>query len=505
MDQKNDDKKKELERLAKEVLTFSCNSLFVHLRYMDLALGQLKPIPVHGFPYATDGRYFFYDPMTLLKDYQKVQCSISHGFLHVVLHCIFRHMFADCIKNRPLWDLACDIAVEEVISELNLSVTKTPDDVKRLVALSEMRKSIGTMTAEKIYAYYQTKNPGEEKIRSFRALFSFDEHALWYDPKVALLLIEKLGGSNQKDGVPYSVKIALLCEGYGEDGAGPQEKGEGDRSGSKEKQDPSASSNEEKEGENGNEDQKMQTLKAMEAVGEKWKDVAERIKEDLDTFSKQHGDQAGALVQNLREVTREKYDYTSFLKKFATMHEDLRVNDDEFDYVYYTYGLQLYGKMPLVEPLEYKDVKKIKEFVIAIDTSGSVSGDLVQSFLQKTFNILKNEESFFRKFNLHIVQCDATVQEDAKVTTQKEFDEYIRKMTLRGFGGTDFRPVFDYVDALIKKKEFSNLKGLIYFTDGYGDYPANKPPYEVAFVFVGEEGPEVPAWAIKLVLKKEEI
>ena len=65
--------------------------------------------------------------------------------------------------------------------------------------------------------------------------------------------------------------------------------------------------------------------------------------------------------------------------------------------------------------------------------------------------------------------------------------------------------MFDYVDALIKKKEFSNLKGLIYFTDGYGDYPANKPPYEVAFVFVGEEGPEVPAWAIKLVLKKEEI
>ena len=51
--------------------------------------------------------------------------------------------------------------------------------------------------------------------------------------------------------------------------------------------------------------------------------------------------------------------------------EDMRVNDDEFDYVYYTYGLSLYGNLPLVEPLEYKDVNKIKEFVVAIDTSAA--------------------------------------------------------------------------------------------------------------------------------------
>ena len=64
--------------------------------------------------------------------------------------------------------------------------------------------------------------------------------------------------------------------------------------------------------------------------------------------------------------------------------------DDEFDYIFYTYGLKLYKKMPLIEPLEYKDVKKIREFVIAIDTSGSVQGELVQTFLQKTYNIMMN-------------------------------------------------------------------------------------------------------------------
>ena len=101
-----------------------------------------------------------------------------------------------------------------------------------------------------------------------------------------------------------------------------------------------------------------------------------------------YGD-AGSIVQNLKEVNRERYDYRDFLKRFAVLGEKTKINDDEFDYVFYTYGLQLYDNMPLVEPLEYKDVKSIKEFVIAIDTSGSVIGDLVQEFIQKTYNILQ--------------------------------------------------------------------------------------------------------------------
>ena len=228
---------------------------------------------------------------------------------------------------------------------------------------------------------------------------------------------------------------------------------------------------------------------------------------DMETFSKQQGDRAGNLMQNLREVNREKYDYTAFLKKFAVRGEAMRINDEEFDYVYYTYGLKLYKKMPLVEPLEYKEVKRIREFVIAIDTSGSVAGEQVQSFLQKTFNILKSTESFFSKINVHIIQCDATIQEDAKITSQEEFDEYLKNMTIRGLGGTDFRPVFSYVDWLREKKEFQNLKGLIYFTDGFGTFPAKKPDYDAAFVFIddGINNYDVPPWTIKLVLQKEEI
>ena len=69
---------------------------------------------------------------------------------------------------------------------------------------------------------------------------------------------------------------------------------------------------------------------------------------------------------------------------------------------------------------------------------------------------------------------------------------------LTGFGSTDFRPVFAYVETLQERQEFDQLKGLLYFTDGYGIYPEHMPEYDVAFVFLHEDdnAPKVPPWAV---------
>ncbi len=244
----------------------------------------------------------------------------------------------------------------------------------------------------------------------------------------------------------------------------------------------------------------------IEITTEEWKKISERIKAELKSFSKDKMDKK-SMIQNLEEATKEHYDYGDFLRRFSVSGEDMLVNDDEFDYVYYTYGLQLYGNLPLVEPLEYKDVNKIKEFVIAIDTSASCRGKVVQAFLNKTYSILKSSENFFRKVNIHIIQCDSQVQSDTKITCDDDFEAFMKKGKLEGFGSTDFRPVFTYVNQCIERGEFENLKGLIYFTDGYGVFPSQKPSYDTAFVFLENdlEQPEIPAWAIKLVLSAEEI
>ncbi len=446
------EKAEKLNKLAKDVLILSRNTLLVNLRFLDAALSQFEFFPIEESTLLTDGKHILYNPRYILENYKTAKEIPVRDYLHMVMHCVFRHMYMGPNLNRPYWDLACDIAVENMITELNLKAVTTARERQQAQYIAAIKKELKHVTAEKIYAYLRQSVPDPKKIAEIRGLFYADNHEIWY---MTVAEIE--------------VRFGLATEAG--DGTG-EGKGEARR--------------------------------AMAAV---WQTISERMQVDLETFGKQRGLLPGSLTQNLQAVNREKYDYTAFLKKFAVMGEAMKINDDEFDYIFYTYGLQLYEKMPLIEPLEYKEIRAIKEFVIAIDTSGSTSGELVQKFVQKTYNILKSTESFFTKINLHIIQCDADIHEDRKITCQEDFDEYLKTMQIRGLGGTDFRPVFEYVEQLRQNREFTNLKGLIYFTDGYGTFPARKPDYDTAFVFVDDEynNPDVPPWAIKLILQKDEI
>lgn len=464
-----------LDGLARDVLNLSRNQILVNLRFMDAALSRLTLMSNEQFDLATDGRYLAYEPMHILRNYKSDKAIPVRDYLHVILHCVFRHMFIHTLVDREAWDLACDIAVEHTISGLGLTAASTGRENAQAALIGRLTSKLGTITAEKVYRYYLDKQLSPIELAELRGAFYADDHSVWYMKDE-----EKSPQSDSGEGDDEN-------DDNSGNGNSPQ-KHEGDRS------------NERNGGENGGGESKN-------GSEEDWKSVSERIQMDMETFSKSQGKNPAAMLQNLREVNRERYDYTEFLKKFAVPGEVMRINDEEFDYVFYTYGLSLYGNMPLIEPLEYKETKRIREFVIAIDTSGSVAGETVQKFLQKTYNILKSTESFFSKINVHIIQCDAAVQEDAKITSQEDFDEYLKNMNILGLGGTDFRPVFDYVDDLVRNREFTNLKGLIYFTDGYGTFPSKMPDYRTAFVFLDEEDNNynVPPWAIKLILKKHEI
>lgn len=242
----------------------------------------------------------------------------------------------------------------------------------------------------------------------------------------------------------------------------------------------------------------------LAVTAQQWQKISERIKADLRSFTKAKKG-AEALEKNLEEATRDRYDYGEILRRFTVMGEDMAVNEEEFDYIYYTYGLAHYGNLPLIEPLEYREAKKVKEFVIVIDTSASCRGSIVKAFLNKTYSILKGTENFFHKINVHIIQCDNEVQSDTKVTNDEDFERFIQYGKLQGFGGTDFRPAFSYVDKLKETGEFENLKGLIYFTDGYGVYPERMPEFDVIFAFLNEDQHRmpVPPWAMQVILEDE--
>ena len=143
----------------------------------------------------------------------------------------------------------------------------------------------------------------------------------------------------------------------------------------------------------------------------------------------------------------------------------------------------MYGNMPLIEELEYREESRIKDFVIVIDTSGSCAFTLVQKFINETLGILTESDLFFEKIRLHIIQCDNQVQEDIVINDLKQAESFKDNFAVKGFGGTDFRPAFNYIEKLRQMGELKSLKGVLYFTDGYGIYPEHKPPYDVAFVF----------------------
>lgn len=450
MDEKT---KQKTEQLSAEILRMAKNKLLVNLRFLDVALSRpaLKPAEDKTTCCATDGAVFIYSPKHIITTFKVEEDMVTRSFLHMIFHCVFKHMFVSSLVNTDLWDIACDIAVESAINDLGLDYLKTLRAEQQMQLIEGYKSEIKTLSAEKLYRFLLDKKLPQKSIDTLKMLFKADEHFLWY--------------------MTEEQKRAAKIPGYG-----------------------------------GDEDSEVLFVERSEIEAD-WGEIGETMLVDIETFGKQRGTEAGLLTQNLREVNRERYDYTEFLKKFAVRGEIMKINPDEFDYNYYTYGLELYENLPLIEPLEYKDTKAIRDFVIAIDTSGSTSGELVQKFVQKTFNILKSSESFFTKINLHIIQCDAAIQEDVKITTQEEFDAYLKTMKIHGLGGTDFRPVFSYVNSLVEIGEFANLKGLIYLTDGYGAFPARKPDYETAFVFIDDEpnNYNVPPWAIKLVLRSHEI
>ena len=136
----------------------------------------------------------------------------------------------------------------------------------------------------------------------------------------------------------------------------------------------------------------------------------------------------------------------------------------------------------------------------------SCSGELVQRFLEETYDVLSQSETYFRKVQIHVIQCDDKVQSDVILTCGDDLKAYMEHFQIKGYGGTDFRPAFEYVNTLKATGQLNGLKGLIYFTDGKGIYPVSAPTYDTAFVFIREQFCEegFPAWAMRVVLDIED-
>lgn len=427
------------ENICRKILESSRNALYINMRYLDVALSSLAWEITTDIPrIGTDGLKIAYEPHYLADLYRENPMLVNRVYLHMVFHCIFRHLFRPCPEDRELWNLSCDMAVEALIDGMHHRSIRMGVHPFRRAVYDELRKTLKVLTAEGIYRELKKADYRPEQRARMVQEFCIDDHTYWPAP--------------------------------------PEEEGP---------KPPSP---------------------LMAKLKKHWKDVSDRMQTEL-SIGREAGTEDGDLSDELAVENRERYDYRTFLKKFAVLKEEMQIDPDSFDYVFYSYGLRMYGNMPLIEPQEWKETHKIEEFVIVIDTSMSCSGDLVRKFLEETYHILAETESFFRKVHIRILQCDDAVRADQLITTGEELKQYMDHLQLYGDGGTDFRPAFTYVQQLIDQGGFKNLKGLLYFTDGKGTFPRKRPPYDAAFILFREDYKEVsvPPWAIRLMLDEEDL
>lgn len=595
----------DFDALASDVLNESRVALMMQFRFLDVALWHMeyRPAPIDA-PLGTDGKEIVMNSSAVLARFQDNSTEIIRDYLHLILHCIFRHPFDKDHLSVSAWSLASDIIVESVAMEMCDTRFKSPDDLAREQELQHLENLLGKpLSPIKLYKCFAQAEAGASTyldmgfnaayLWDLRLLFARDSHDGWAnmhhdkgnvrgkekdDVRRSTLSDElsKKDEDNEKDDVTELRDIEEELdndqktpeiktqpsdddqkdnqnqqddeddvksftgdedsdEAYGmqdeqdeqdsQNGQGLQ--GESEQDGqSAVSEDGSQDNNVQQDGEDdsqsnssaqssgeGQENDSTQNSPDDEQEGaqysseeqQEWREIAVQMELDLQSFSRGNGSKA--LMANLAIANVAPCDYKDFLRKFSALGEDMKVNDDEFDYIYYTFGMDMYGNMPLVEPLEYKETNRIREFVVALDTSGSCSGELIKTFVGRTYDILRESEGFGDKVNLHIIQCDNKIQTDLKITRTEDLEKYTESFQVFGFGGTDFQPVFEYVDKLVEAGEFENLRGLIYFTDGLGTFPKNPPEYETAFVFVndGTTDVRVPPWAMKVVLDEDKI
>ena len=112
--------------------------------------------------------------------------------------------------------------------------------------------------------------------------------------------------------------------------------------------------------------------------------------------------------------------------------------------------------------------------------------------------MLLAENAFGVESRVRIMQCDNCIQDERVIREARDVEAYLDGLELKGRGGTDFNPVFDRIEDLVEQGEISDMAGLVYFTDGKGDFPDHAPAYDAAFVFVDKLAP-APSWATSVL------
>jgi predicted metal-dependent peptidase len=184
-----------------------------------------------------------------------------------------------------------------------------------------------------------------------------------------------------------------------------------------------------------------------------WRNAIQQAK--LIAQSSKQGNLPAGILRELDRLTTPQIDWRSYLWRYLTQTP----NDFQgFDRRFIGQGLYF-------ETLSGESVK----VYVAIDTSGSIDGELLRVFLSEVQGIL----NAYPHLKCDLYYADAAVYGPYEVEPDRPMPKP------EGGGGTSFVPFFD----AIEKADDRQSAGLaIYLTDGYGDFPASPPTIPTLWV-----------------------
>lgn len=547
-----------LNTLGLRILNQAKIELSLSMRYLSRALDKLSfQMDFNTRRIGTEGEIIHFHPEFVFQLYVESPQKLYRLYMHSLLHCLFRHMFKKEDRDTELWNLATDIHVEYVLDSMDIELLSRPAYPFRENYFQKLEKEVKSLSAERIYAYLLEQNLDYTEKERLEQEFVKDDHSFWAKLSEEERPVntddagdtddaenpEEAGGTDdaenpedaEKAGDTESPKVENESNSPNspndltEDRNSPSQSAkDGDRQSDTVKDGDSQSDTvkdgegreKEKNGAQGSGESKVpekggQSNKGMKGSGEDaesrenrrkaldkdWEDIGKRTEEEMK--DENEGEKSEKLSWFLHLEHKCYTPFQDFLRKFSVDREELKTDPESFDYGYYYFGLSQYGNMPLIEENEYREKRKIPELVIAIDTSYSTKGEMVKHFLEEALAILADKEAFFSKCRVHIIECDDRIRKDLLVEDAEEMERYRERFEVSGGYGTDFRPVFHYIEDLQKKGELKELKALLYFTDGRGRYPKYAPAYTAAFIFPrGEDidDENAPFWALKLYI-----
>jgi predicted metal-dependent peptidase len=393
---------------------------------------------------ATDARKFYYNPQYIdALSMAQTQFMLAHE----ALHCALSHFARRQHRVRHRWDLACDYAINPLL--LDDGLTPPPN-------CQVMPDYLG-MTAEEIYPLIDENDDSD----------TIDQH---------LFDQENQSGGGQQGKAPDQPDKAQQQSGRGRDNT--QRDDDRDQHGDR----PLDQQSERREGK-GARPMEAETSRAEQAPHDDDREgsgeptpppLSNEERQTLEVQWQQRlagaaqqamqaGKMGGSMARLVDHLLQPRLPWRMLLARYMTA-----MARDDFSYMRPS---RREGDA-ILPSLKSSQI----EIVVAIDTSGSIRENEMNEFLSEV-SALKGQ----MRARVTLLACDSSLSEDAPWIFEP-WEEFRCPTRIQGGGGTDFRPVFEWLDQQGQHPEL-----VVYFTDAQGRFPPYEPNYPVIWLVKGKE------------------